>query len=168
MGRLTDANTKNLDRVSEAEEFRGDVQEQVRLFQHRLQETTADNQALHRQIDMLEKRLNVGTFPSCCVFPVNTSVMCLVFFGLIAILLSAPCHSLVLYTATSTWQLQYSSSCSVLSASCSFWLLLAACAQHMSGCLATDTRQIQPSFLLAASYFGSKSHISALISDAAH
>ena len=61
MGRLTDANTINLDRVSEAEESKGDVQEQVRLFQHRLQETTADNQALHRQIDMLEKRHNVGT-----------------------------------------------------------------------------------------------------------
>jgi hypothetical protein len=168
MGRLTDANTKNLDRVSEAEESKGDVQEQVRLFQNRLQETTADNQALHRQIDMLEKRLNVGTFPSCCVFPVDTSMMCLVFFGHIAILLSAPCHNLVLYTATSTWQLQYSSSCSVLSVSCSFWLLLAACAQHMSGCLVTDTRQIQPSFLLAASYFGPKKHISALISDAAY
>jgi len=90
MGHLTDANTKHLDHVTEAEESKGDVQEQIRLFQHRLHEITADNQALHRQIDMLEKRLNVGTFSSCCVFPVNISMMCPVFLGLIAILLSAP------------------------------------------------------------------------------
>ncbi|DBB05645.1 TPA: hypothetical protein ACH3X1_012262 [Trebouxia sp. C0004] len=65
MGHLTDANTKHLDRVTEAEECKDDVQEQIQLFQDRLQETTADTQALHRQVDMLEKRLNVGTFLSC-------------------------------------------------------------------------------------------------------
>ncbi len=68
MGHLTDANSNHLNRVTEAEESKGDVQEQIRLFQHRLQETTADNQALHGQVDMLEKRLNVGAFSSCCFF----------------------------------------------------------------------------------------------------
>lgn len=58
MGHLTDANINHLDHVTEAEESKGDVQEQIRLFQHRLQETTADNQALHGQIDVLEKQLN--------------------------------------------------------------------------------------------------------------
>ncbi len=90
MGHLTDANSKHLDRVTEAEESKGGVQEQLRLFQHRLQETTAHNQALRGQIDMLEKQLNVGTFWPCCVVPVNTSMMCPVFLGLIAILLCTP------------------------------------------------------------------------------
>ena len=84
MGHLSDANTKHMDRVTEAEESKSDVQEQIRLFQHRLKETTADNQALHRQVDMLEKRLDVGTFLSCCVFPVKVGMMCPVFLGLMA------------------------------------------------------------------------------------
>lgn len=99
MGHLSDANAKYMDRVTEAEESKDEAEGQIRLFQHKLQEITADNQALHRQVDMLEKRLSVGTFLSCCE----------------------------LYTATNAWQLQYSSSCSVLAASCSFWLHLAAC-----------------------------------------
>ena len=90
MRHLTDANTNQLDHVTEAEESKGDVQEQIRLFQHRLQETTADNQALHEQIDVLEKQLNVGAFSSWCVFPVNISMVCPVCLGLIAFLLSAP------------------------------------------------------------------------------
>lgn len=62
MGHLSDANTQHMDRVTEAEESKDKVQEQIRLFQHKLQQITADNQALHGQVDMLEKRLNVGTF----------------------------------------------------------------------------------------------------------
>ncbi|KAL0044191.1 hypothetical protein WJX82_003577 [Trebouxia sp. C0006] len=58
MGHLSDANAKYIDRVTEAEESKDEAEGQIRLFQHKLQEITADNQALHRQVDMLEKRLS--------------------------------------------------------------------------------------------------------------
>ena len=77
MGHLTEVNSKLLERASDAERGKAEVEGQVQHFRQKLRGTLLDNEVLQQELALLKKQVEVSVL--CVIDQNSASVSCVTF-----------------------------------------------------------------------------------------